>query len=96
MPAHSYRDETGQKLDAIPSKCQIPGRAAPVTIGERIERSQGRATMRIALLLLLILVTFGALWLKIGAFALIVAPAIGLFVLLALTPLVVEAAGYEV
>ncbi len=51
--------------------------------------------MKIALLLLVILVMLGALWLQIGWLALVVAPAIGFFLLLALTPLAVEALGYE-
>ena len=51
--------------------------------------------MKIALLLLVILIVFGALWLQIGLFALVVAPAIAFFLLLALTPLAVEALGYE-
>lgn len=51
--------------------------------------------MRIALFILVILIAFGALWLKIGLFALVVAPALGFFLLLALTPVIVDRLGCE-
>lgn len=51
--------------------------------------------MRFALFTLGILITFGALWLKIGLFALVVAPALGFFLLLALTPLIVDRLEYK-
>lgn len=46
--------------------------------------------MRIALFILVILLAFGALWLEIGLFALVVAPALGFFLLLTLAPLIVD------
>lgn len=51
--------------------------------------------MKIALLMLAILAIFGALWLQIGLYALIVTPVIALFVLMAATPVFVKTLGYD-